>query len=41
VPLGFALIVNDNDGKGRDGWLALFGGIGWHKEPGEFGILLP
>ncbi|NOY82009.1 MAG: hypothetical protein GXP31_13515 [Kiritimatiellaeota bacterium] len=36
---GFALVVNDADGKGRDGWLELFSGIGWRKDPEKFGSI--
>jgi hypothetical protein len=38
--LGFALIVNDNDGAGRKGWLQLFGGIGYGKDPGKYGLII-
>lgn len=36
---GFALLVNENDGEGREGWLALFDGIGYRKDPRGFGLL--
>ncbi len=36
---GFALLVNENDGQGREGWLALFDGIGYRKDPRGFGLL--
>ncbi len=36
---GFALVVNDADGEGREGWLELFSGIGWRKEPARFGSI--
>ena len=38
--LGFAVIVNDNDGQGRDGWLQLFDGIGYGKEPEKYGQII-
>lgn len=34
---GFALIVNEDDGQGRDGWLELYSGIGYGKDPRKFG----
>ena len=37
--LGFALVVNDNDSGIREGWLRLFNGIAWSKDPGQFGTL--
>lgn len=37
--LGFALIVNDNDGGVRQGWLHLADGIGWSKNPSLFETL--
>jgi hypothetical protein len=36
---GFALIVNEDDGEGRDGWLQLYDGIGFGKDPRKFGVL--
>ena len=39
-PLRFSLLVNDNDGKGRLGWLEWSGGIGAAKDPTQFGKLL-
>jgi hypothetical protein len=38
--VGFALVVNDNDGSGRKGWLQLFGGIGYGKDPTKYGLLI-
>ena len=37
--LGFALVVNDNDSGIREGWLRLFNGIAWRKDPSQFGTL--
>jgi len=37
--LGFSLLINDNDGDGRAGWLELTPGIGWGKEPSSFAWL--
>ena len=37
--LRFALLVNDNDGKGRKGWLEWFSGIGASKDPTAYGPL--
>lgn len=37
--LGFSLLVNDNDGQGRAGWLELTPGIGLGKWPAEFAWL--
>ncbi len=34
--LGFSFLVNDNDGKGRRGWMEWGGGIGWEKNPADF-----
>jgi hypothetical protein len=36
---GFALLVNDNAGEGRKGWLQLFDGIGLAKDARRFGLL--
>lgn len=38
--VGFALLVNDNDGAGRRGWLQLYQGIGYAKDPRQFGLLI-
>ena len=40
--IGFAFLVNDNDGDahGRVGWLSYMGGIGYGKHPDEFGDLI-
>ncbi len=38
--LGFALIVNDNDGSGRKGWLQLYDGIGYGKDPDKYGLII-
>lgn len=35
----FSLLVNDDDGKGRRGWLHAFDGIGWSKDPAQYGVL--
>lgn len=39
----FSLLVNENDGSGRRGWLHAFDGIGWSKDPAQYGemALLP
>jgi alpha-L-fucosidase/lysophospholipase L1-like esterase len=33
---GLSLLVNDNDGHGRKGWIEWGGGIGGIKDPGQF-----
>ncbi|MGG1518639.1 sugar-binding protein [Paenibacillus oryzisoli] len=38
--LGFSLLINDNDGAGRRGWMEYMGGIGASKDPKAFGDLL-
>ena len=38
--LGFAVIVNESDGEGRDGWLQLFDGIGYGKDPRQYGQII-
>ncbi len=38
--LGFALLVNNNDGPGRVGWLEWGGGIGANKNPTEYNQLV-
>lgn len=38
--LGFTLLVNDDDGEGRDGWLELAPGIGGQKDPKRFPLLM-
>ncbi|MEK6794877.1 MAG: hypothetical protein AABZ39_08880 [Spirochaetota bacterium] len=38
-PLRFSVLVNDNDGNGRLGWLEWGGGIGEKKDPSLFGKL--
>lgn len=40
-PLRVALLVNDNDGAGRAGWLEWGGGIGAVKDPARYGTLEP
>jgi hypothetical protein len=37
--LGFAAVVNDNDGNGREGWLAYGGGIATEKRSDRYGTL--
>jgi hypothetical protein len=32
-PVTFALLVNDDDGHGRNGWIEWMEGIGWQKQP--------
>ena len=34
-----ALLINEADGAGREGWLAFAGGIGRFKRPDDFGVL--
>jgi hypothetical protein len=36
---GFSLLINEDDGQGRDGWLEQFSGIGYAKDPRQFGVL--
>ncbi|MCC7493673.1 MAG: hypothetical protein IT204_15060 [Fimbriimonadaceae bacterium] len=38
--LGFGALVNENDGTGREGWLQVFGGIGWTKRAAELGVVV-
>ena len=38
--LGFSLLINDNDGSGRRGWLEMTPGIGWYKNGEEFTRIL-
>jgi len=38
--LGFSLLINDNDGYGRRGWIEYMSGIGSGKNPHLFGDLL-
>ena len=40
APFAFSLLVNDNDGQGRRGWLEAFSGIGWSKQPALFGKIV-
>jgi hypothetical protein len=37
---GFSLLINDNDGDGRRGWIQYMDGIGDRKNPALFGDLL-
>jgi len=37
---GLSLLVNENDGSGRRGWIQYMDGIGGSKDPGLFGDLL-
>ncbi|GIO12726.1 hypothetical protein J19TS2_22810 [Cohnella xylanilytica] len=43
LKLKFSLLVNDNDGRGREGWAEYNGGIGTSKDVHAFGdvFLLP
>lgn len=34
--ISLSLLVNDDDGQGRDGWIALSGGIGDSKDPTQY-----
>ena len=38
--LGFSLLVNENDGAIREGWLRWSAGIGSTKDPGKYGQLI-
>ncbi|MGO4370861.1 sugar-binding protein [Paenibacillus sp. MCAF20] len=38
--IGFSLLVNDNDGTGRRGWMEYMSGIGFTKNPNLFGDLI-
>lgn len=38
--LGISVLVNDNDGAGREGWLAYMDGISSGKDPLKFGDLI-
>ncbi len=38
--IGFGFLVNDNDGAGRRGWLQFYRGIGYGKDPRQFGLLI-
>ncbi|MNO01013.1 hypothetical protein D3C81_2210460 [compost metagenome] len=37
---GFSLLMNDDDGSGRRGWMEYMSGIGSSKDPDAFGDLL-
>ena len=36
----FNLLVNDNDGEGRDGWIHIAPGIGDAKNPDKFPFIV-
>lgn len=36
----FNLLVNDNDGEGRDGWMHIVPGIGGEKRPDQYPVLV-
>ena len=36
----FNLLVNENDGEGRDGWLQIAPGIGENKDPERYPFIL-
>lgn len=38
-PLGFSMLLNDNDASGRRGWIQYMSGIGASKKPNLFGDL--
>jgi hypothetical protein len=38
--ISFNLIVNDNDGKGRKGWIEIAPGIGEVKNPAQFPVVV-
>jgi len=33
MPMGATLIINENDGKGREGWLSWGEGVALSKDP--------
>lgn len=37
--VGMSILVNDNDGQGRDGWLEWTPGVGFAKDPSFFGTI--
>jgi hypothetical protein len=37
---GFSMLINDNDGSGRRGWMEYMSGIGGAKDPNAFGDLI-
>jgi hypothetical protein len=37
--LALNLLVNDDDGEGRNGWIELAPGLGLSKEPAKFPII--
>jgi hypothetical protein len=39
MTLGFAFIMNEDDGSGREGFLQWMSGIGYTKDPSLFGVL--
>ncbi|MBU0553970.1 cellulase family glycosylhydrolase [Myxococcota bacterium] len=39
LELRASFLVNEADGAGREGWLEWTPGIGWAKQPGQFGII--
>lgn len=39
MQMGFTLLVNDDDGDGREGWIEWTPGIGSFKDPDSFGTL--
>ena len=39
-PMGFSLLINDNDGQGRRGWLQWSSGIGQEKSPQRYGTMV-
>ena len=38
--IGFSLLVNDNDGQGRRGWMEWSSGIGNNKDPLLYGSII-
>lgn len=38
--LGFTILINDNDGKGRKGWIEWTPGIGKSKDPSSYGNII-
>lgn len=37
--LGFSVLLNDNDGNGRRGWVEYCSGIGMNKNPAQYGLM--
>lgn len=35
--MGYGVLINDNDGDGRRGWIEYGDGISWRKDPSKYG----